>query len=807
MSKLFHRTVEAAFVALTVMVCLTGLAEAQVKPADPGVLPELSLYAGSKSCIECHGKFYRLWSTSRHGLAMQPYTPEFARAHLTPQTKDVVIGKERYRADIGPKAGWVMETGPKGKKKYPLLHVLGGKNVYYFLTPLARGRLQTLPLAYDVHAKRWFDTAASGVRHITSGPPEAPIHWKEWPYTFNTACFNCHVSQLSSNYDLKTDTYRTTWAEPGINCETCHGPSKEHNEVMEAAPKGQVPPDLKIISVKKFTFEQNNASCGSCHAKMSPLTAAFPPGERFFDHFDLVTLENPDYYPDGRDLGENYTYTTWLMSPCVKAGQLDCLKCHTSSGRYRFQDAAKANDACLPCHAERVKDAAAHIHHPPDKPGTPTRCISCHMPMTTFARMNRSDHSMLPPAPAATIKFGSPNACNACHKDKSAAWADQNVRQWRTRDYQAPVLHRAGLIDAARKADWQKLPEMLAYITSPGRDPVFAAALIRLAMTAPDERLQSTWLKAIQDPSPLVRAAAAQALSVRPRKASVPALAAAAGDSYRLVRVRAAASLAAYPPDWVQEQDRQRVQQATEEYLTSLTARPDHWTSHYNLGNYYLNRGDLKQALASYDIALKIEPKAPMVMVNAAMASARMDDKAMAEKFLRQAIKIAPDNSAAHFNLGLLKAEENRGKEAERELKEALRLDPKMAPAAYNLCVLAIKDRPAEALSWCRKAVALNPREPKYAYTLAFYQKEQGDLKGAAATLQDLVSQRPDFTNGYLLWAQIYVQQGDRPQAEAVLRRAQQVEGLPPRDRARVAAMLQSLSPPPPQKNNHPGAK
>ena len=33
-----------------------------------------SSYAGSVSCRECHEKFYKLWSTSRHGLAMQPYT-------------------------------------------------------------------------------------------------------------------------------------------------------------------------------------------------------------------------------------------------------------------------------------------------------------------------------------------------------------------------------------------------------------------------------------------------------------------------------------------------------------------------------------------------------------------------------------------------------------------------------------------------------------------------------------------------------------------------------------------------------------
>ena len=805
MLRLFHLSVITALTALGVIFCPVDFTEAGAKPVKPAFPAEIFLYAGSKSCIECHGKFYRLWSTSRHGLAMQPYTSEFAQTNLTPPTRDLAIGKYRYRADIGPKAGWVLETDPKGKKrKYRILHALGGKNVYYFLTPLKRGRLQTLPVAYDVLTKQWFDTAASGVRHFGSRPPEEPINWKEWPYTFNTACYNCHVSQLRSNYDLKTDTYRTTWAEPGINCETCHGPSKEHNKVMQEAPKGQPPPDLKIISVKKFTNEQHNDSCGSCHAKMSPLTRVFPPGERFFDHFDLVTLENPDYYADGRDLGENYTFTTWLLSPCVRSDKLSCLKCHTSSGRYRFKDEPTANDACLPCHAQQVSQAAKHIHHPGDKPGIPTKCISCHMPMTSFARMKRSDHSMLPPTPAATIQFGSPNACNLCHKDKDAAWADKNVRQWRSRDYQAPLLQRAGLVDAARKRDWQKLPEMLAYIVSPDRHEVFAASLIRLTMAAPEVRVLPALLKAIQDSSPLVRGAAAEALAVRPSRESCQALVIATGDSHRLVRVRAAASLAQYPSSWVARKDQPHVKKATKEYLASLTARPDQWTSYYNLGNYYLNRGEVKQALASYDTALMLEPQAALVMVNAALAYAQAGEKKQAEKFLKKAIKIQPDNAPAHFNLGLLQAEQNRRKEAEQELKQAFRLDPKLAPAAYNLCILTIKDRPEEGLSWCHRAMALNTQEPKYAYTLAFYQREQGDLKAAAATLKSFLARQPEFTEGTLLLAEIFLQQGERHQATEMLRQALKKENLPYHDLARLAAMLQKLTDTRPSEDNHP---
>ena len=165
------------------------------------------------------------------------------------------------------------------------------------------------------------------------------------------------------------------------------------------------------------------------------------------------------------------------------------------------------------------------------------------------------------------------------------------MRKWHGRDYQAPVLERAGLIDAARKRDWKKLPEMLTYITSQERDEVFAASLIRLSTAAPDERLLPTWLQAIQDPSPLVRAAAAEALAVRPGPESFPALVTAAGDSYRLVRVRAAASFAHYPASWLQSEDQDKVKKATDEYLASLTARPDQWSSHYNRGIMISTKG------------------------------------------------------------------------------------------------------------------------------------------------------------------------------------------------------------------------
>ncbi|HEX7503797.1 MAG TPA: HEAT repeat domain-containing protein, partial [Syntrophales bacterium] len=639
--------------SLAVVFCSAQAPARDNKSANTPSAQQAQGYAGSQSCRECHEKFYQLWSTSRHGLAMQPYTAEFARTQLTAQQKDVLIGKTRYRAEIGKGQGWVTETGPTGKKKYPIAHALGGKNVYYFVTPLEKGRLQTLPVAYDVNKKDWFDTAASGIRHFPGGAAGEQVRWKDPAYTFNTSCYSCHVSQLSSNYDLKTDTYKTAWAEPGINCETCHGPSAEHNRVFRQAPKGQKPQDIKIISWKNFTPEQKNAACSICHAKMSPVTATFAPGDRYFDHFDLATLEDPDFYPDGRDLGENYTYTSWLMSPCAKAGKLNCVSCHTSSGRYRFKAEEKANDACLPCHENKVKDAPAHTHH--KEGGAGNKCISCHMPMTSFARMNRTDHSMLPPTPAATIAYQSPNACNQCHTDKDAAWADKVVREWRPRDYQAPLLQRASLVDAGRKRDWSKLPEMLTYIKmNKDRDDVFATSLIRMVPASGDPRVVPVLLEAVKDPSPLVRAAAAEALQNVPTKDAVQALVEAAGDDYRLVRVRAASSPSGRQDLPLDEAQKKTVEAAREEFLASLLSRPDQWGSYYNLGNYYLNRGDFKQATASYDTALKLEPRAVLAMVNESIAYARLGENQRSSDALQKALKVAPDNAAANFNMGLL---------------------------------------------------------------------------------------------------------------------------------------------------------
>jgi Flp pilus assembly protein TadD len=724
-------------------------------------------YVGSEKCQVCHAEFYRRWSTSHHGLAMQAYTPEFARVNLIIPDAPIAAGRSQYAVKTDPQGGWMEEVG--SGRRFPIRCALGGKNIFYFLTELDRGHLQVMPLAYDVRSRSWLDSTASMTMQQFAVPSEA-VDWRDRSLTFNTSCYGCHVSQLATNYDLNTDSYRSTWAEPGINCETCHGPADAH--VREARTGfAHAPGDLAILSMKRMTPEQRNDACGSCHAKLTPITAEFRPGERFFDHYDLTGLESDDFYPDGRDRRENYTFTTWRMSACVQKGKLDCVHCHTSSGEYRFTAESSANDACLPCHEDKVRNAAAHTHHAAGSSGG--RCISCHMPVTEYARMRRSDHSMRPPAPAATLAFGSPNACNSCHADHDAKWADEQIRKWTNPDYQSAVLWRGGMIQAARQRDWRTLPSMLDALRQNDGDEIFRASLIRLLENCRDPSVVPELVRALDDPSPLVRANAVEALADFPDvTGSLKSVARAAHDESRLVRIRAGAALASVDPARLDAPDRQPVERAVEEYVSSLETRPDDFTQHLNLGVVYADRQQPAQALVEDQAALRLRPDYAPAWVNTAFAYDALGEKSKAEDALRRAINLDPRNAAARLNLGLLLIESHRLPEAERTLKQAAELDSDDAVAPYNLALLTAAENPTEAIAWARRAAKAMPEEPKYRFTLAYLLTQNHADDEATSVLKQALAERVVSADCYRLLGELYTRRGDLAGEAALYRQA-----------------------------------
>lgn len=367
------------------------------------------------------------------------------------------------------------------------------------------------------------------------------------------------------------------------------------------------------------------------------------------------------------------------------------------------------------------------------------------------------------------------NACNLCHEERDAAWADRWVRRWHQRDFQAGVLHRGQLIAAARRQAWTRLEEMLDCITSGDREEVAANSLLRLLRSCKDPRRLPAFLKALADPSPLLRASAAEALGDALRQQDIPALVAASRDPYRLVRVRAGASLAKVPAESMPVAFRLPAGQAVGEHLASLTARPDDYASLYNLANYHMERGEPARAIECFEKALRIEPKFLPALVNVALAYNATGQNNQALQFLLRASEINPRSVPAQLNLGLLLGEMGRPEDAKKEFRRVLEIDPASAAAAYNLGILMAAEDIEEAVRLCRRAFGLQP-SGKHGFTLAFYLRQKGDIDGGIRVLGETIKRDPGYPDAYRLLAALYNLQGRSGEAAAVSRELQKFE-------------------------------
>ena len=762
-------------------------------------------YLGSSDCLACHGRFYELWSTSHHGKAMQAFSGVFART-LEPMKEPVQIGEDSFIIAVNPAGGVMRQIAASGETKtYPVLHALGGKNVYFFLVPLERGKLQVAPLAYNVHSKEWYDSTGSMVRHFNNGIEDTALDWTDSQLTFNTACHDCHVSQLRKNYDPDTDSYETTWTEPGINCEVCHGPGEAHvKAARDAAAEGKKLEDLKLISFHKdLDMAQRDATCAPCHAKMTPLSEAFMPGELFFNHYDLTGYEDPDFYPDGRDLGENYTQTGWMANPCVNSGQLECIHCHTSSGRFRFKE--YPSQACLPCHQKRVDNMLSHSHH---KAEDHVSCVDCHMPKTAQAHMHRSDHSFRPPSPAASLEFGSPNACNLCHNNREAitgdfnghkeediAWAKGYVEGWHGSDVDKDILEQGRIIKACRDGDWERLPEILAYLDNPGADQPGKVGILRMLAFYPYPYPEKwpTVRRQIGAEHEWVRSAAADALRYDDSTETTEALLKAAQDPFRTVRIRAASSLIGRDQSVWDEDQEKAFSAAREEYWNSLVIWPDRWSTYYNQGIYYDRVEQPDNALEAYQKSRKLRSDVIQPVINASMVYAHSGDSTNAYALLKEALLIDSDNPMVNFNMALQEAEFGNLDTAEKHLRLALESDPDMAQAAYNLGVLLCQNRQDEGFKWLHSAALGAPENWNYTSSYIFFLNRDGRNQEIDSFLLEIIGTGRAAPEAYFILIGNYQRAGQTAEAVEICRKAKHSQWLFHNAKRYAAQMEQAL--------------
>jgi len=617
---------------------------------------------------------------------------------------DLIDGEPSMRVR---QAGNSTEGG--GSETHEFVGVIGEEPLRQYLAPFPDGRLQVATASWDVREGRWFD--------VFEGDDREPGDWGHWTgqgMNWNANCAYCHMTEYNKNLDSREFTYKSEWTAQGIQCAQCHGNLKEHVRSARSSGEIALPDRLQPAKVR--------ASCASCHSRREQLTADdFEPGDAYHQHFGLSLPTRPGlYHADGQIRDEVFVEGSFRMSRMAHAG-VRCLDCHNPHSTETII-AANNNQLCLRCHSAGIRGAPViepteHSHHPAKSAGN--RCVACHMPKTKYMQIDgRRDHGFHAPDPRLTRELGIPNACNRCHQSEGVDWQMKHAERWygdaladsRQRE-RARAIH--GMWNG-KEAAADKLLELAEDEPIPFWRATYAGLLAQAGRTP---EIRSFLQEALQDASPLVRAAAIPGLRAFSDRSE--RLNQALKDPSRLVRI-SAARLA-------EERGELPSGQAAEDWRAYLGFNADRPQTLLIRASRAFERDNTDAGVRRLERAIGLEPANAEIHRQAATlySGAGMNDRA--EEALRAGWERAPDDARFPFSIGLLRAEQGRLQKAVNYLREAVALDPGFHRAWYNLALALTKqERWQEARDAIRRAEPGMSNDPGWQRTQAIIERRLG---------------------------------------------------------------------------------
>jgi predicted CXXCH cytochrome family protein len=721
-------------------------------------------WVGAARCAGCHASEAAAWRGSDHDRALEEPAArvgDFANARHEQHGVETTFLERDGRA-------FVRTQGRDGAlTDFEVAYTFGFEPLQQLLLPLPGGRLQAFGVAWDARPRatggqRWYSLYPDEVV-----PPGDVLHWTQPSQNWNGGCAECHSTNLRKGYDLATDAYRTTWSDPDVACESCHGPGSRHVAWAESgAPSGDTGLSVRLgaepahwvlaagepIARREPRLRAHTELevCAPCHARRSQLREGRTAGEPFLDTHRPALLEPGLYEADGQIQGEVYEFGSFVQSRMHAAG-VRCSDCHEP---HSLALRAEGNALCAQCHSRDVFDTPAHHRHAPGTAGA--GCASCHMPARTYMGVNvRHDHSFRVPRPDLSVALGTPNACSDCHASETARWAADAALRWFPAG-RSGAPHFASALHAGREGLPGAEPALRA-LAGDAAQPAIARATALTLLAAPDLPATAAAIRrALGDADALVRLGAlvaAEGLEPNARLAAVKPLLA---DPLLAVRSDAARVLADVPPALWSPPERSRLAAALADYRAAQTVNAERPEAHVNLGGLAARQGDLDAARTAYQTALRLGPWFVPAYANLADLERAAGREDAAEAALRQALVSAPAQAEPHFALGLLLVRTGRRDEAVAELA---------------------------------RAAALAPENGRFALALALALDERGEQERARATLAAALARRPGDRE---LRATAALLARDHGQAELALRHARAlVEAWP--DDARARELLASL--------------
>ena len=381
-------------------------------------------YVGSENCQECHTAEYDDWNGSHHDDAMMIADQNSVLAEFNTTFTSQGVTSTFYTKEDG---FYVNTEGPGGEyTDFKIIYTFGIEPLQQYIVAFPDGRYQCLRTAWDTEKEVWFDLYPD-MKLVH----DEWIHWTKGGLNWNIMCSDCHSTLVKKNYDPIKEKYNTEFSLINVSCEACHGPGKEHVEIVsseeyKANPEGAS--EIGKLYMGKNTLpKQMVDDCARCHSLRTQYTEFYDHEGEFMDHYAADWLRDGMYFPDGQILGEVYVYGSFIQSK-MYANNVKCNDCHNvHSLELKFE----GNALCTQCHEPSDYDSKKHHFHQINTQAS--ECITCHMPGRYYMGNDfRRDHSFRVPRPDLTVKFDVPNTCNesGCHDDQSPEWAAKAVNTW-----------------------------------------------------------------------------------------------------------------------------------------------------------------------------------------------------------------------------------------------------------------------------------------------------------------------------------------------------------------------------------------
>ncbi len=223
--------------------------------------------------------------------------------------------------------------------------------------------------------------------------------------------------------------------------------------------------------------------------------------------------------------------------------------------------------------------------------------------------------------------------------------------------------------------------------------------------------------------------------------------------------------------------------EAIAQYEMALKIQPDCAKARFNLGNVLSAKGEGNEAIAQYRQALEVEPDYVAARINLghALATQGLADEAIAQ--YRQALAAAPDNVEARYDLAVNLARKGDLDEAVAQYWKVLEFDPADAEARNNLgAALFAKGNLTEAVAQCQQAVKIKPGYAEAHNNLGVALFRQARVDEAIAQYQQALAIQPNLAAARNNLGKALLQKGDFDGAMACF---QQTAGLGPDAQAR----------------------